>query len=347
MDELHLYRGTAGSEVAYLLKLLLKRLGLEPGHPKLKILASSASLEPNDPDSVRFLSEFFGQAWSPEQIVPGYPASLPPSPANPLDPAPFAELARALDAGNRLDLDRAAAAVSAALGGAGAASSSDEQLAAAVDASADQLAPQLTAACVQGSEVRAVPLDTFATNLFGDVPAAIAAARGLLYARGAGDDHRASTTLPSFRMHWFFRNVEGLWACTEPGCGSAHPPADGRTAGNLFLDSRILCDGAPARHRVLELLYCEQCGTTLFGGSRLQLADGAGWELLTADPDIEGIPDRQAARFVERRTYPEFAIFWPSGDSCAPLRRTHVVAARARTGSNIRSTMDPRHARST
>jgi ATP-dependent helicase YprA (DUF1998 family) len=85
VDELHLSRGTAGSEVAYLLKLLLKRLGLEPGHPKLKILASSASLEPNDPDSVRFLSEFFGRAWSPEQIVPGYPASLPPSPANPLD----------------------------------------------------------------------------------------------------------------------------------------------------------------------------------------------------------------------------------------------------------------------
>ena len=30
VDELHLYRGTAGSEVAYLLRVLLHRLGLSP-----------------------------------------------------------------------------------------------------------------------------------------------------------------------------------------------------------------------------------------------------------------------------------------------------------------------------
>ena len=36
VDEIHLYRGTAGTEVAYLLKLLLLRLGLTPDSPKLK-----------------------------------------------------------------------------------------------------------------------------------------------------------------------------------------------------------------------------------------------------------------------------------------------------------------------
>ena len=45
----------------------------------------------------------------------------------------------------------------------------------------------------------------------------------------------------------------------------------------------------------------------------MTLADGGGWELLTTDPDIEGIPDRQAARFVERRTFADFAVFWPQG----------------------------------
>jgi len=43
VDELHLYRGTEGTEVAYLLRLLLERLGLSPDHPKLRVLASSAS----------------------------------------------------------------------------------------------------------------------------------------------------------------------------------------------------------------------------------------------------------------------------------------------------------------
>jgi len=60
IDELHLYRGTAGTEVAYLLRLLLYRLGLSPGHPQLRILASSASLDPSDSGSLQFLQDFFG-----------------------------------------------------------------------------------------------------------------------------------------------------------------------------------------------------------------------------------------------------------------------------------------------
>ena len=77
IDELHLYRGTAGTEVAYLLKLLLLRLGLSPASPKLRILGSSASLEQDDSQSLRFLSEFFGSEWTSSQIIPGYPAETP------------------------------------------------------------------------------------------------------------------------------------------------------------------------------------------------------------------------------------------------------------------------------
>lgn len=60
IDELHLYRGTQGSEVAYLLKLVLNRLGLHPDHPQLRILASSASLEAGDENSKTFVCDFFG-----------------------------------------------------------------------------------------------------------------------------------------------------------------------------------------------------------------------------------------------------------------------------------------------
>ncbi len=62
IDELHLYRGTQGTEVAYLLKLILNRLGLNPNHPQLKILASSASLDANDARSIDFIQDFFGVA---------------------------------------------------------------------------------------------------------------------------------------------------------------------------------------------------------------------------------------------------------------------------------------------
>ncbi len=94
VDELHLYRGTSGTEVAYLLRLLLQRLGLHPGHPKLRILASSASLEPDDPKSLEFLNHFFGTEWNSEQIIPGHLEPIPPIEGQEfIDSQPFIALA--------------------------------------------------------------------------------------------------------------------------------------------------------------------------------------------------------------------------------------------------------------
>ena len=79
-------------------------------------------------------------------------------------------------------------------------------------------------ACMLEDEVRAVPFSAFAQNVFGVSDLAQPAARGLLYARGTADLNGVSATLPSFRVHWFFRNVEGLWACTsEPVRASRGP----------------------------------------------------------------------------------------------------------------------------
>src|SRR5207244_8829843 len=94
VDELHLYRGTAGTEVAYLVRLLLERLGLSPCSPKLRVLASSASLDPSDPKSIEFLEDFFGCTWTSEQIIAGRPEPVPTIPSSEtLDNAPFAQLA--------------------------------------------------------------------------------------------------------------------------------------------------------------------------------------------------------------------------------------------------------------
>ena len=51
----------------------------------------------------------------------------------------------------------------------------------------------------------------------------------------------------------------------------------------------------------------------MVGGSRLTLANNGGWELLTVEPHIEGLPDKQIARFMDKRIYDQFAIFWPAG----------------------------------
>lgn len=59
IDELHTYRGTAGTEVSYILKVLLNRIGLTPDSKQVRFLASSASMD-KGPKTEEFLSDFFG-----------------------------------------------------------------------------------------------------------------------------------------------------------------------------------------------------------------------------------------------------------------------------------------------
>ena len=58
VDELHMYRGTQGTEVAYLLRRLIQKLGLDNRPNQLSIVATSASLN-DDPRGTEFLREFF------------------------------------------------------------------------------------------------------------------------------------------------------------------------------------------------------------------------------------------------------------------------------------------------
>ena len=64
VDELHTYRGTPGTEVAYLIRVLLDRLGLSPDSSQLRIIASSASLT-GDASGLDYLEAFFGRDREP------------------------------------------------------------------------------------------------------------------------------------------------------------------------------------------------------------------------------------------------------------------------------------------
>ncbi len=314
IDELHLHRGTAGTEVAYLLKLLLLRLGLSPDSPKLRIIGSSASLEPNDRDSLQYLSEFFGTNWTSSQVIPGVPEDHSNrDTSSTLEVQPFVAIAEsALEADSKqaandvtIELLRSANRTQ---------ESDDSHLEDVLESEPLHIGARMLAACTKSGVTRATSLSEFGRRLFGtdcEDDTVRLATRGLLIARELCG---SSDKLPRFRIHWFFKNIEGLWACTQPGCGCPEVEmGGGRTTGKLYQSSRILCDNLDESHRVLELLYCEVCGTTMFGGSRNELDANRGWELLITDADIEGIPDRQSASFVDRRSYRDFGIFWPSG----------------------------------
>ena len=107
----------------------------------------------------------------------------------------------------------------------------------ALTSPAFQIAGRLLQGCSVSGTTRAVSLSVLASSIFGDdaVPADRSLAmRGLLIARGV----LKKSKLPAFRFHWFFRNIEGLWACTMPGCGCN---TDQRPVGALYPSARIQC----------------------------------------------------------------------------------------------------------
>jgi DEAD/DEAH box helicase domain-containing protein len=347
IDELHLYRGTQGTEVAYLLKLVLDRLGLHPHHGQLRILASSASLEGGDEDSKNFVCDFFGVSQEHfdrkfkliegvNNIVTALPETGRKLPLN-----PFKEIAEqfSLAKGNISNTSFIATCEIAATQIETAFNITQtetgiEKLLSVIANPALQLKERLYSPCEDYKAVCSIQTtgdDTtgkfFAETIFEnttnkeDLQNAL---RGLLIARAMFDESEFQRVaslipeerkLPRFRFHYFFRNIEGIWASVKADDIDNDAFADGeRTAGKLYSTTKI---NSERGNRILELLYCDNCGTTLFGGSRLVTRNESGnhsFELLPISPNIEGIPEKTPAKLVEKRSFQEFAVFWACGN---------------------------------
>ena len=350
LDELHLQRGSTGTEVCYLLRLLFDRLGLTDPRfrHRLRVLASSASLPAEGEgkeQSLRYLWDMFGRHgtntrvlvepppdtpdWT-QCLLPGVekPASPESSETLPIDPfttliaesRPTAnEVARLAHPNTCSD---AWMKVYRALLPGSDAPSLDIAVARSVEESAHRIAVACTDAVGIG---RATRLSTIAERLFSTTTdKALEAVEGLLLVRGSGDRLSSwfddtTATAPSFRIHTFFRSVEGLFApiaaqeIVDPEFRS-----DTRILGPLSVD-RGLRFGATqdgTRSRVVELVYCESCGDLFLGGRR---GGRQGYvELLPAEPDLDGLPDEASDLLFEQLSTDDFALFWPSSVNVWP-----------------------------
>lgn len=97
IDELHLNRGTTGTEIAYLIKLFLNRLGLSPESKQLRILSSSASLDINgneEEQSLKYLKDFFGRNFTRDNVIEGHYKEIDEVYTGKLPTAPFCEIQR-------------------------------------------------------------------------------------------------------------------------------------------------------------------------------------------------------------------------------------------------------------
>ena len=318
VDELHTYRGTPGTEVGYLLRALLHRIGLDPESPQLRIIATSASME-NDAQSRNYLEQFFGRDGESFEILSGRQRrfSAPPSGMAPYASA-FVTLNADLDS---VPLDQAVRNFASAVGSE-TQGEPDEVMARAYETIC-ALEP-VRSACEQ----EPLPLGRLAAAVFGgssdaEEDAARGLVRGLIHARIPGAKPGSMVAPMPLRIHYFFHNAGRIWACTNPGCsgrsGRTPEGADAPPVGRLFTDPIPRCDSCGSR--VLELLYCQPCGEVFLGGyKRLDSNSPNAWFLSPDYPYLDQVPDRSAS--LDRK-FGEYIVFWPANGR--PIyRQTHA-----------------------
>lgn len=287
VDELHMYRGTAGTEVAYLLRNLKERLGLTNRPDKLRIMAASASIDAERDH--QYLEEFFGVGADSFEFVPGQLA-LPPSAHRGTD-----SQATALTAATPQEASRTARSEGL----------NDALRRAFIDEEAER--PELTA--------RSLP--ELADRIFPGVDSTKAESALANVFSGLAADPRDSD--PKLRAHYFFRNIPGVWACSDPECSETTPSNEPRSVGRLFSEPVTRC---PCGSRVLELLYCQNCGDVLLGGFAPEGKAQAPRldTLMLADvPELARLPDQVTLQ----RTANNYIVYWPNRADGLESLETH------------------------
>ena len=306
VDELHLYRGASGTEVGYLIRLLLDRLGLKPDSPQLRILASSASLDVEDDRTFEFLGGFFGM--EKDDAIKSF----------------HVEAGELLNQSKNesAEMTREIADACFQFGGAIVGGRQDVEPSPIVELlrRQDRISDKIVAAfreeSTQARALKSVSNKWF--PFYKDCNDQQIATRGLLAALGSQPARELK--LPRLRFHWMAKNVDGLWATAE-----LNPVDNYRHVGRLFPEPAL----AVGDFRLLEVLYCECCGTQLLCGNKIEITPsqlngnnnplglpGIGngppvaYELTALTTRIEGLPESNSVSRTDMQLYKDLGVIW-------------------------------------
>ena len=314
VDELHTYRGTPGTEVAYLLRVLLDRVGLTPDSDQLRIISSSASLE-SGASGLDYLERFFARDRRRFRVVGGTSYVVPPRASAPASLAGGAPALAQFGRSTRSGVSAVGSEAVTLHAGLGAPALPVGTLGERVLAEAllSIEAPDgLRLACMNGQDIIPRSPAELAARAFPEIgpDTASDAVDGLLTALSYARTNAGVAPLP-MRAHMMLRSLQGLWICSDPGCSAIQPRADQCPAGILHFVPTLTCQcGA----RVVELLYCEACGDIFFGGYRRETGNPNEWYLSPDQPNLEAAPDLVSLD----RSYSNFAVFWPATPPLSP-----------------------------
>jgi DEAD/DEAH box helicase domain-containing protein len=341
IDELHAYRGTPGTEVAYILRLLYSRLGLDANSPQLRILTTTASLD-DSPQGRQFLKEFFGrdnfEFITGTQTLPTQGSRLSVSPyadvfaqfSQAVQPDLFNPMTQPDDPENNANIRHAMLTLATDLDQSQTSGLSEKEALGealekigAPDAVRDACVeidrqlkttnhPTVKAAKVRdNNKLTDLDRQLFPNENNSDYCTSNSL-RGLFLALAMSKGSNGRSPQP-VRGHLFFHNLQNLWACSNHNCNdssinlnarqtSKNPP----TIGAIHTSHRLSCS---CGSRVLDLVICEVCGEVFLGGFKTSRKIGnTNIEILTPDlPDLEDIPDK----IDTNQKYGNYRVFWP------------------------------------
>lgn len=251
VDEAHLYRGAAGSEVGLLLRRLRDRLGIAAD--RLQVICTSASF--NDEEyAAQFAAELTGTdpgdflTVTGDLALRGGARSASEEEAEVLAGVPLANFYEAESDSERLDAVRDVLSYRRVVAG----SNSSVAL---FDALHDF--PPMSH-LVNSTMQMAKPLDELASEVFPRVGKELAdsALTSLVALGSTARPRRGEPGLLPCRVHAFFRGLPGIWACVDNGCAARGdlPPGP---VGRVWSQPRDRC---PCGSRVFELFTCRNCG---------------------------------------------------------------------------------------
>lgn len=307
VDELHSYRGTAGTEVSLVIRNLLLRLGIKPDSPQLRCLGTSASLDGEE--GREYLQQFFGANKSTFAILPGTPRK--PDVVLPIDETFVADKAKAINSENDKESHNAAQEILSRFS--------------ARDA--------LGAACLkagQKEDGNVVParISKIKDELFGG-KSKDTSFEAVLRAAAQEESSSFEEPKPSFRAHMFLRQIQGMWACSNPECSEvdANYQYEDRKIGKIFKQPAIKC---PCGGQVLELLYCYDCGEIYLGGY-VTIQKG---NIEDSEVFLESGPTDLSTtipKLVNERPNSQFRWYWPGKNIVDNIQWSHKNPATNKT----------------
>mgnify|MGYP002623459111 CR=1 FL=1 len=288
IDELHSYRGTAGTEVSYILKNLIYRLGLNKKPEQLRFIATSASLGDDSEESTfsrnKFISEFFNNEIYTKQnstelnqkIKDSFEIINEPK----INEKVIKQIGNEKLTSNEIEILKK---LSIKRNEGNLTLADAEQL-----LKQNDLLDRIKAATLSNGiekSMQAVTIKELKEKLFNNET--IKNDKNdeligtlLLAINKLKPENEKRYTQP-LRAHYFFKNIPSLWICTNPDCNYKYDKNN--KWGKLFASPVQRCDcGA----KVLELLYCRKCGEVFPAGYKLPNSHDNKYELSCEKPSI-------------------------------------------------------------